>query len=110
MIRFKVPYTGNADVFRIRPSQFNLNPPRARIGAGEVVIEVKRTDQDVAEFKKEYENIVRSIEGYLGTLRTDFDGLRNPALQIAQKTICDRRTKIKGDDDLLDSLGFEQGK
>src|ERR1700723_3772539 len=41
-----VPFEGNVDFFSIQPQTYTLNPPRAEIGKGEILLNYVGTDQN----------------------------------------------------------------
>ena len=63
-----VPFEGDHEFFRIQPQTYTLNPPRAEIGKGEILLTYVRTDQNAEAIKQEYQRTVSSIKDYLRSL------------------------------------------
>jgi hypothetical protein len=62
-----VPFTGEADVFKFRPSAYTLNPPSgAEIRDGEVVVAVSYPADASRDVRAEAEGVLASIEKWLG--------------------------------------------
>ena len=72
-ITFSVPFRGDPDLFHIRPSSFNLNPPRGEINGNEIHIITQRTDNNAAAAKTQYEETLGNIKQYLGWLRVSVE-------------------------------------
>jgi len=105
-IVISVPFKGDPNFFRIRPSTYNLNPPRARVQGQEVSIVFTRTDANAAAVKSEYERAVRDIKQYLDWLRAsveDFNSKIGPQLQTL---LTQRRSKITADAAMIAEIGL----
>ena len=109
-VSFRVPYNGDADVFRCRPSTYTLNPPYADIGADAIVIRVVRQDQTADEYRKEFDRTIAQIQESLERLRSDCAGLENTLRESAASHLAKRREKRQKDRSLIDDLGFGKPK
>ena len=54
-ITFFVPFSGDQELFKCRPSTFSLNPPRGVVRGNELVFVYNRTTQDVTNIGNEFE-------------------------------------------------------
>lgn len=104
-ISFKVPFTGNSEVFFCRPSTWTLNPPRAEVEDDCIVISIIRTDHDKEAFQAAYNDTIQSIEKCLNTLRSDASQLKSQIRQAALTQVQQRLTKREKDKNLLEELG-----
>src|SRR2546422_8478324 len=67
-ITVKLPFKGDPDLFQVRPSTFNLNPPRGEIHGHEIHLVYVRTDDNAAAVKAEYQKAIQDIKQHLGWL------------------------------------------
>ena len=67
-ITFTVPFKGDPNLFHVRPSTFDMNPPRGEIRGREIHLVQSRTDDNAAAAKVEYEQSLQSIKQYLAWL------------------------------------------
>jgi hypothetical protein len=105
-IDFRVPFRGEADVFRCRPSTFSMNPPRAQIDDSAIVVRVVRQDHNASEYRKEFDRIIGEIKRGLEQLRADSVGLEKTLRETASTHLARRREKRQKDRGLIDGLGF----
>jgi hypothetical protein len=105
-ISFRVPYNGDADVFRCVPSSFSLNYPYAEIERDAIVVRVVRQDQNPAEYRKEFDNTINQIQEALNQLRADCAGLEQKLRETASGHLAKRREKRQKDRSLIEGLGF----
>ena len=106
IVEVEVPFSGDEQVFGVQPTTFTLNPPRAEIRPGKVILRIQGTNLDGPSVK-------RRIEETLGEIRTNLDRLRASAkdfnaslLRLATERIEFRRKKLLADRNLVSSLGF----
>lgn len=106
LIEVEVPYTGDSEVFFIQPTTFSMNPPRAEVAQGKIVLRVQGTNLDAA-------NVKRQIDGTLGEIREHLERLRQTASDFNQalygqavQRIEDRKKKLLADRSLVANLGF----
>lgn len=106
LVKVEVPYTGDQEVFFIRPTTFNMNPPCAEVAEGRIVLRVQGINLDPA-------NLNRHIDGTLGDIRQHLEWLRQDASafnqdlygQAVQRIEC-RKKKLLADRSLVASLGY----
>jgi len=103
---FVIPFTGAAQVFRYRPSQWSSVVPSADVVAGEVRIRLQREDHDANAMRTEFEGIQKSIQQHInwGTeeIRTFNAGLP----QQAKDRLELRKKKFLDDQGMVAGLGF----
>lgn len=105
-VTVSVPYTGETDFFRVRPSSFTLNPPRARLTRDAIHFDYAGTQVDVDNAKREYETTKSEITRNLSLLASDlvrFDQTVSPALkQILQE----KRERMNKGESALAAFGL----
>ena len=72
-IAFFVPFEGDRDLFKCRPSTFKLSSPRADIRGSELVFVYEGTTRDAQEAGKQFERDVTSLKENLGWIASDVD-------------------------------------
>jgi len=60
-ISFFVPYEGDGNLFEFKPNHFTLNPPRAHVDEGQLVLSYTRLDHDAEAVKREFQSDLASI-------------------------------------------------
>jgi TIR domain len=109
-INISVPFKGNSEFFRIRPSTFTMNPPRAEVQGQELKFVYTRTDANAAAVKTEYENSVREINQHLGWLRASVEDFNSKIEQQIRPLLAQRKQKISGDAGMIAALGLPTKK
>jgi hypothetical protein len=105
-----VPFDGDADFFRIQPQTFSLNPPRAEIGKGEVLLTYVRTDQNAEAIKQEYQRTVNSIKDYLRSLSESAAQFNNQLEGLARSHLKARKDRLLADAGVTAALGLPMKK
>jgi hypothetical protein len=103
---FSVPYTGDTEFFRVRPTSHTLNPPRAILEKDELGFPFRGIDLVGEQIRREFDGQFKSVKDFLSWQANDvkpFNGsLGNNALQA----IAQRRDKLKRARTVVSSLGF----
>ena len=105
-ITFFVPFSGDADLFKCRPSSFNLSPPRGEIRGSELVFVYDRTPQGVSNIGNEFERERQSVEQHLSWIATDVKQFNSVIRQSVNRQIRSRREKLLQDRGVVENLGF----
>lgn len=105
-IKFHVPFTGNAELFRCQPSTFSLNPPRGIINPSEIVLTYTRLDHNAEAIKHEFDSDLSQIRTHLERLEKEFSSYNLSIRATISGRIEQRREKILKDQGLAASLGF----
>lgn len=108
-ITLAVPFTGEAEMFRLRPGASNLNPPRGRLAGNSLqldwenpVAEQPDPQRVRTELLKELEN----VKWYLTAVTAGVAGHNTQLRTLAATLVNERRTKLTADRGLRGSLGF----
>jgi hypothetical protein len=105
-IEISVPFSGEAELFYIKPSSFTLNPPMGEVQEGLIVLRIEGTDLQADQVRREIDSTLAEIEKYLTTLRTNVQGLNGQLRSLARDALERRRQKLLSDRNLVSSLGF----
>lgn len=101
-----VPFTGEAEVFGIRPTTFNSNQPLAKIRGNEVVLTFTGPELNGERLRGDIQRQVGEIKTNLDRLRNDAAALRQQLAGEAGRQVEQRRQKFLADQSLVASLGF----
>lgn len=105
-VKFFVPFSGNVDLLRYRPSTFTYNPPRASIASSDIVFTLQGTELDTPQFKAEFDRQLASLRDHVSWLTRDVSKFNTSLEAKARKRIEDRRQKLLRDQKLVENLGF----
>lgn len=106
-IEVEVPFSGEAEAFKIQPSPYSLNPPRATARGSKLTFLITGTSLDADGVRKEIDRTVSEIQSYLSNLRGNLSGLNSQLLGEAKAAIEARRMKLLASRSMVASLGFK---
>lgn len=106
-VEVEIPFTGEAEVFRVQPTSYTLNPPRAEVRTNSLVLRISGTDLSAEGVQQSINQTINDIQSYLSTLRTNAAGLNQQLFQRAKTAIESRRQKLLADRNLVGALGFK---
>ena len=107
IVEVDVPFSGDSDMFWIRPSKFTLNPPRARVLPGGILrIDVAGASLDTEGVRSTINTTIESIKKYLEWQREDVSIFNAELRGLVETHITQRRSKLLRDQGLVSSLGF----
>jgi hypothetical protein len=104
-----IPFSGEGDVFKLRPSSWTLNPPRADVGDGELRLLVEYPDDRPLDIAGQADGLIRSVQQYLDTARADIADFNSGLLNKAQLAIRTRRERIEHHRAHVRSTGLRVG-
>ena len=105
-LTFYVPFTGDPELFKCRPSTFSFNPPRATLRNSELVFTYERTTPDSPDIETEFERDRKNVKDYLGWIARDVAPFNSTVREKASQHITARREKLLQDRGLMERLGF----
>jgi len=106
-IEVEIPFTGEAEAFKVQPTTYTMNPPRAEVRGNVLVLRIVGTNLNADGVRAEVDRTVNDIESYLSTLRGNATGLKNQLPSQARSAIESRRQKLLADRSLVGGLGFK---
>src|SRR4051794_5015037 len=96
--RLRLPFSGDAALFSLRPTEYSLEPPRAQVNASDAVLELSRefpvetSSDDVASWAT---RAADAVEQYLLWQAADI-GIHRRALEARVATLVhDRRARLE---------------
>jgi hypothetical protein len=106
-IEVEVPFTGEAEAFKVQPTTWTMSPPRAEVRGSALVLRIVGTNLTPEGVRSEIDRTVKEIEDHLSTLRGSAAGLRTQLPGQARSAIESRRQKLLADRNLVGGLGFK---
>lgn len=106
LIEVEVPYSGDQEVFFIQPTKFSMNPPRAKVVQGKLVLRVQGVDLDAATVKPQIDRTLGEIREHLERLRQTASEFNQLLFGQAVRHIEERKRKLLADRNLVANLGF----
>lgn len=106
VVTFAVPFDGDPDLFRFRPSTFTVNPPCGSVVGNELHLTYTRFDHNHEAMKADLNNDLRNIEQFAGWVAKDVAPYNTGIKQIALQRIESRRQKLQKDQKMIEALGF----
>lgn len=106
-IEVEIPFTGEAEAFKIQPNPYTLSPPRASVRGNLLTFTIVGTNLEATQVRGEIERTVREVQSYLTSLRTNVAGLNGQLQGEARTAIEARRNKLLANRNTVASLGFK---
>jgi len=106
-IQVEIPFTGEAEAFKIRPTSYSFSTPRAEVRGNLLVLKIVGTNLEAERVRSNIDRSVNEIQSHLTTLRVNAQGLRTQLPTQARSAIESRRQKLLGDRNLVGGLGFK---
>lgn len=105
-VTYFVPFEGDAELFRYRPSTYTFISPMGRISENELILTYPTLEHDANAIKSAFQKDVSDIKWYLTQVESDVSRF-NSSLRIkARERIEARRQKLLKDQGLVAALGF----
>lgn len=101
-----VPFSGEAQLLRARPSTYNTNPPRAAIAGNEIVLVYEMADDASRDIKPELDRTLASIQQHLDWQAAQISVHNNALPAIVEAAVIDRRRRLLANSQRLASLGI----
>jgi hypothetical protein len=105
-ITYYVPFEGDKDLFKCKPSTFTTTLPSAKVTDGQIAFEYVITDHDVEKVKAQFKHDLEEVKKYLGWIENDVAPYNNQLKGNARSCIDARREKLLRDQGLVANLGF----
>ncbi len=107
---FQLPFSGSAVIFDMRPRTFDMNPPVAEVVGQALRFTVADRSLSAEAVKQRVDELVRSIESYLGWHRELWAGYSDHLASAVRSAIEGRKAKVmqtKGTAAALAGLGIK---
>ena len=103
---FSVPFSGDPDLFKFRPSTISSNPPRGVIRNGHLVLSYDLTPQDAQGIQDGFERDMENVKKYVNWVSGDVAQFNSTIRMTVTQQIEARREKLLRDRGIVENLGF----
>lgn len=101
-----VPFTGNADVFGLRPSSYMSNFPMATLDCDELVFAYEDTRHDAAAIAAAFARDLADTKKLLEWADNDIRAHNETVTTSARERLAERRAKLTKDQQVAQHLGY----
>ena len=105
-ITIAVPFRGDPGLFQVRPSAFNMNPPRGEVRGREIQFVYRSTDNNPDIVRNSYQSDLRSVKQYLGWLEISVSDLNTGLGNLARNSVVDRNRKLASAAQMVSAIGL----
>lgn len=100
-VELHIPFDGDSELFKMRPNQFTMNPPRLEV-RGKVLVAAYegRAPLDPSAARASLDRQVADVEQWIGWQRPSIDRFNVELEDLARKAIETRRAKVLNDHQL----------
>lgn len=106
LLEISIPFVGNRQLFKCRPSSYTLSPPLGDIGISEIRLHYEIADRDPDSIKKRYTKDIEDIKKYLQWIENDLNSHNDWIKNNARKYISERKKDLLQDQVFLESIGL----
>ncbi len=101
-----IPFTGDAQLFELRPSTQSSVLPRADVRDGELVMVYEEPPATVSRIQETFNSDLEALKDYLEWVEEDITPFNASLLKKVSESISDRRDKLFKDRKLAKQTGF----
>jgi heme oxygenase len=105
-VTYHLPYVGEKELLKCRPSTFTLNPPRGVIASGELQFPYDQPDRDLAATKRFFLEDVARIKEWLSWVNAQVTEYNQRLEAAVRQHVVDRRQELDRTQSDLQSLGY----
>jgi hypothetical protein len=102
-----VPFSGDAEVFKIQPTTHTMNPPRGYVAGDIFKFTIQGTDLTPEKVQEAITSRLNSVDQYLEWLRGTATPFNATLYGLAMANIERRKQKLLSDRNLVAGLGFK---
>ncbi|MFX1577999.1 MAG: hypothetical protein ACFFCF_12640, partial [Promethearchaeota archaeon] len=105
-VTYFIPFKGNLELFKYKPSTYTYNPPMGHVGNQELELSFEGVDQAPEQVRQDFERRLADIKKWLSWVSADvgsFNESLSQSIEIRVKARQERLLKAKG---LVADLGF----
>ncbi|MCB9555210.1 MAG: hypothetical protein H6707_03835 [Deltaproteobacteria bacterium] len=101
-----VPFEGHAELFRLRPNSYSLNPPKGTVRGSELVLNFVTHQPDAAQIKAEFGSQLQQIRTLIRSVNSAVIDANKRLRPRAQQAIQQRRQALLTAQNTVSDLGF----
>jgi len=107
VIRIRVPYVGEKELFTFCPTGIAMNAPRARVYPDTLEFSYQAPTHDLASIRREYDDDVRLTKQEVIRTNELVSAFNAELPNLTRRALEARRDKLQSDDKALADLGFK---
>lgn len=104
-LTLRVPYTGERDLFKVRPSHFTFNRPRGNVTNQDLLLVATAPADQRESLPAAIEAEITKIQTYVGHANSDVEAFNKQLEGRAREHVDRRRAKVIADRELVATLG-----
>lgn len=105
-ISLTIPFSGEATMFRFRPTSWTTSPPRGQLSYQNLVLEITGRQLTSEAVRNDFDKQIAEVQKYLDWQRATIDQFTTELEAQAKNTIEARKQKLLADRELLAGIGF----
>lgn len=106
-ITFYVPFTGDPDLLKSKPSRWSLSgTPRAAVGRDRLTFIYDMTEADLHQVGEKFDQDLKNTQAHLGYVAADMEPFNSGLAKNAASKINGRREKLLRDREIVANLRF----
>lgn len=105
-IDVRLPFQGDKEMFRIKPTTFT-KPPRGRVEREYIVFTIEGFDLTKEQVKAQIDERTNKIAKFLGFQAKSIGSFPSEIRKVAYQALEQRQNKLQADSDLIAGLGYE---
>lgn len=106
-LRVEMPFRGHGSLLlQLRPSSYDLNPPRGKVGRDKVSRILHAGPSDGQSIAQEIERWKNSVIRYITSQRPELDQWNNGLPAQVDVFLAQRRSKLEADQNMLGNIGI----
>jgi hypothetical protein len=107
--RFELPFEGDPELFKCRPSQYYLSPPHADVQTRPniLVFVFQSEDRDGTKIKEALQREIQKVKDFMGFQANDLAQWNASLEPTVRQGMESRRDKLQADQKLVADLGFK---
>ncbi len=105
--KFELPFSGDKELLKCKPSTFDFNPPRGEVSGNRIVFTWLGTNREGGAVKSAVNEWLNSVKKYISWQNLQITQWNNTLPASVKQLVAARRGKLVGDRQLVDTLGFQ---
>ena len=106
-VAFYIPFTGDSQLFKLRPSTFSSSVPRARVTSGEIVMVYEEPPATFPRIQETFTADLKKLKDYLEWVEKDTMPFNASLCKMIAQSIRERQDKLRKDRDFAEQTGFK---
>jgi hypothetical protein len=106
-VTYHVPYGGDHNLWRCRPSSFTLNPPRAIVADDELRFPYDRPDRNLEATKRDFQEDLGRLKQWLPWVNDQVDAYNAELETKVRQRVAARRAELSAEKQQIAQLGYK---